>query len=29
MLTAYVRSLATIDLTTENFTGAAVERTGH
>jgi len=29
MLTAYVRSLATIDLTTENFTGATVERTGH
>lgn len=29
MLTAYVRSLATTDLSTENFTGATVERTGH
>ncbi len=29
MLTAYVRSLAVLDLTTENFTGATVERTGH
>ena len=29
MLTAYVRQLATKDLSTENFTGATVERTGH
>ena len=29
MLTAYVRSLATVDLSTENFTGRTVERTGH
>jgi len=29
MLTAYVRSLATKDLSTENFTGATIERTGH
>ena len=29
MLTAYVRSLATADLTNENFSGATVERTGH
>lgn len=29
MLTAYVRSLAKKDLSTENFTGATVERTGH
>lgn len=29
MLTAYVRSLASKDLSTENFTGATVERTGH
>lgn len=29
MLTAYVRSLAKKDLSTENFTGKTVERTGH
>lgn len=29
MLTAYVRSLAVQDLSTENFGGATVERTGH
>lgn len=29
MLTAYVRSLATADPSTENFTGKTVERTGH
>jgi mono/diheme cytochrome c family protein len=29
MLTAYVRSLATTDLTTENFKGLTIERTGH
>ena len=29
MLTAYVRSLATVDLSTENFSGTTVERTGH
>ncbi len=29
MLTAYVRSLSTKDLSTENFTGRTVERTGH
>jgi cytochrome c oxidase cbb3-type subunit 3 len=29
MLTAYVRSLATKDVSTENFTGNTVERTGH
>ena len=29
MLTAYVRSLSTGDVTTENFTGKTVERTGH
>ncbi len=29
MLTAYVRSLATKDLSTENFTGKTIERTGH
>ena len=29
MLTAYVRSLATKDLSTENFTGNTIERTGH
>jgi mono/diheme cytochrome c family protein len=29
MLTAYVRSLASKDLSTENFTGHTVERTGH
>ena len=29
MLTAYVRSLGSRDLSTENFTGATVERTGH
>jgi mono/diheme cytochrome c family protein len=29
MLTAYVRSLAKKDLSTENFTGATVERSGH
>ena len=29
MLTAYVRSLSTKDLSTENFTGKTVERTGH
>ena len=29
MLTAYVRSLASKDLSTQNFTGATVERTGH
>jgi mono/diheme cytochrome c family protein len=29
MLTSYVRSLATLDLTTENFSGQTVERTGH
>jgi mono/diheme cytochrome c family protein len=29
MLTAYVRSLSSRDLSTENFTGKTVERTGH
>jgi cytochrome c oxidase cbb3-type subunit 3 len=29
MLAAYVRSLASKDLSTENFTGKMVERTGH
>ncbi|HEX2692899.1 MAG TPA: c-type cytochrome [Gemmatimonadaceae bacterium] len=29
MLTAYVRSLSSKDLSTENFTGQTVERTGH
>ena len=29
MLTAYVRSLSTKDLSTENFTGKTVERSGH
>ncbi len=29
MLTAYVRSLAAKDLSTENFSGQTVERTGH
>jgi mono/diheme cytochrome c family protein len=29
MLTSYVRSLAAADISTENFTGATVERTGH
>jgi mono/diheme cytochrome c family protein len=29
LLTAYVRSLATKDLSTESFTGETVERTGH
>jgi Cytochrome c, mono- and diheme variants len=29
MLTAYVRSLAAKDLSTENFTGQTIERTGH
>jgi mono/diheme cytochrome c family protein len=29
MLTAYVRSLASKDVSTENFTGKTVERTGH
>jgi cytochrome c oxidase cbb3-type subunit 3 len=29
MLTAYVRSLATKDLSTENFGGVTVQRTGH
>ena len=29
MLTAYVRSLATKDLSTENFSGRTIERTGH
>lgn len=29
MLAAYVQSLATKDLSTENFTGATIERTGH
>ena len=29
MLTAYVRSLSSKDLSTENFTGKTVERTGH
>ncbi|MEO8193280.1 MAG: c-type cytochrome [Gemmatimonadales bacterium] len=29
MLTAYVRSLATVDLSTENFSGQTIERTGH
>jgi mono/diheme cytochrome c family protein len=29
MLTAYVRSLSSKDLSTENFTGHTVERTGH
>ena len=29
MLTSYVRSLASKDLSTENFTGKTVERTGH
>jgi cytochrome c oxidase cbb3-type subunit 3 len=29
MLTAYVRSLSSKDLSTENFTGKTVERSGH
>jgi len=29
MLTAYVRSLSSKDLSTENFSGKTVERTGH
>ncbi|MFN2635426.1 MAG: cytochrome c [Gemmatimonadaceae bacterium] len=29
MLTAYVRSLSSSDVSTENFTGKTVERTGH
>ncbi len=29
MLTAYVRSLSTKDLSTENFSGKTIERTGH
>jgi len=29
MLTSYVRSLATKNLSTENFTGKTIERTGH
>lgn len=29
MLTAYVRSLSSKDLSTENFTGRTIERTGH
>ena len=29
MLTAYVRSLASKDLSTENFSGRTIERTGH
>jgi len=29
MLTAYVRSLSSKDVSTENFTGATIERTGH
>ena len=29
MLTTYVRSLATKDLSTENFSGATIQRTGH
>lgn len=29
MLTAYVRSLSSHDISTENFTGKTVERTGH
>ncbi|MDQ6718909.1 MAG: c-type cytochrome [Gemmatimonadota bacterium] len=29
MLTAYVRSLSAKDLSTENFTGKTIERTGH
>ena len=29
MLTAYVRSLSSKDLSTENFTGKTIERTGH
>lgn len=29
MLTSYVRSLASKDLSTENFSGATIERTGH
>ena len=29
MLTAYVRSLASGDISTDNFSGATVERTGH
>jgi mono/diheme cytochrome c family protein len=29
MLTAYVRSLSSKDISTENFTGKTVERTGH
>lgn len=29
MLTAYVRSLASKDLSTENFSGQTIERTGH
>jgi hypothetical protein len=29
MLTAYVRSLGSNSLSTENFTGKTIERTGH
>lgn len=29
MLTAYVRSLSTKDLSTENFSGSTIQRTGH
>ena len=29
MLTAYLRSLGSADISTDNFTGATVERTGH
>jgi mono/diheme cytochrome c family protein len=29
MLTAYVRSLTSKDLSTENFSGKTIERTGH
>ena len=29
MLTSYVRSLASADISTDNFSGATVERTGH
>ena len=29
MLTAYVRSLSSKDLSTENFTGKTIERSGH
>jgi len=29
MLTVYVRPLSSKDLSTENFTGKTVERTGH